>query len=194
MAYLVHRGAEAAEAEELVGQLWADCLVGEQGRPAALSRYQGSAALLTWLNSVVFNRLISRRRKAASWSKIVEADGAAALSDESAQPAADTPEKGAEPPLLEILRVAVQTAFGECPPEDFVMLQLVHRDGLRMAELAKIFNCSEATISRKIERAASELAAATLAHVKAADRWIELGWDDFLELCRTVSPSALGVE
>ncbi len=196
VAFLIRSGATAGQAHEIVDSLWADCLAVPFDKPAALSRYNGSCALLTWLNTIAFNHLITQRRAAQRWNRLIplSADDERTTEAVHRVAAVESPQKSSEPPLLEILRIAVQTAFANCRAEHFVLLQLVHHDGLRMAELAKMFRCSEATIRRNVALAAEEMQAATLAQVKVADPWIELTWEDFLELCRTASPSMLGME
>ena len=89
---------------------------------------------------------------------------------------------------------AVKTAFRECDAEDFVLVQLAHANGVRGRELARMFSCSEAKISRDLERARHKLAVATMDGVRAQDPWLELQWEDFVELCRVVSPACFGVE
>jgi DNA-directed RNA polymerase specialized sigma24 family protein len=99
-------------------------------------------------------------------------------------------EKG---PLLDLMRLAIERAFRDCPHDDFVMLQLAHSDQLKLSELARMFGCSQATISRQLDRASKNLSKATMANVRELDSWIELGWDDFAELCRSASPACFGV-
>ncbi len=195
VAFLLRGGASKDAAEEIVTTLQSDCTAGAPGKLPLLTQYEGMSALATWLNTTAFNRLLSLRRAEQRWQRLIpcstddERDGEAIGA---------IPESGGdestEPPLLEILRTAVQSAFAASEPEDFVLLQLFHRDGLRLAEIAKMFRCSEATISRRVERAANALATAALARVKAIDPLIELTWEDFRELCRVASPSALGVD
>ena len=67
------------------------------------------------------------------------------------------------------MRGAVEAAFRECDPQDFVLVQLAHANGLLGRELARMFSCSEAKISRDLERAKSKIAAATMGCVRAQD-------------------------
>ena len=57
-----------------------------------------------------------------------------------------------------------------------------------------MFDCSIASVSRQVARASQEIAEATLQYIKATDPWLELQWEDFLELCRSASPACFGVE
>jgi hypothetical protein len=92
------------------------------------------------------------------------------------------------------MRGAVETAFQKCDAEDFVLVQLAHANGLLGRELAVMYSCSEAKISRDLERARRSISAATLDYVREQDPWLELQWEDFLELCSVVSPACFGVE
>ena len=87
------------------------------------------------------------------------------------------------------MRTAVESAFLNCDAEDFVLLQLAHCDELKLRELAVMFRCDNGTISRRLERAQQGINAATMARVKARDPWLELRWEDFVELCHSASPA-----
>lgn len=197
VTYLIGAGGAPGEAREIADSLWADCVMGANGNSPALTRYDGTCALQTWLNTVALNKLLTRKRYESRWNALVPGrigvpvEGSDAATD---WPAAEAGTNPAEIPLIDIMREAVQAAFSNCSPEQFVMLQLVHCDGLRMLELAKMFDCSEATISRHLDRAAREVATSTLEFVRAADPWLELKWEDFVELCRTATPSCLGAD
>ncbi len=195
VAYLIRIGARIDLAHEIADRLWADCLTAPFGRSAPLARYDGSCALLTWFNTIAMHRFVSRCRAEQRWLRVMPVRTHDARSDENLHAIADrSTALETESPLLEILRTAVQKAFAQCPPEQFVLLELIHRDGLRHEDLAKMFCCSDATIRRKVDAAARDLQEATLTLVKAADPLIELTWDDFLDLCRTASPSLFEFE
>jgi hypothetical protein len=73
------------------------------------------------------------------------------------------------------------------------MLQLAHSDQLKLSEIARMFGRSQATICRQLDRASKSLSKATMANVHELDPWIQLGWDDFMDLCRSASPECFGV-
>jgi RNA polymerase sigma-70 factor len=195
--YLIHDGATPEEARQLTDELWADCLAERPDRPPRLATYAGNSPLLTWLKAVALNKLVqSKRRQNRARQLAVDDnpfDDATVADDATAHPQGETRDS-AEPPLLEIMRGAVEAAFRECDAEDFVLVQLAHTNGLRGRELAEMFSCSEAKISRTLERAREKIAAATVNYVRARDPWLELQWEDFVELCRVVSPACFGVE
>lgn len=203
LAFLQGAGALPHEAGEIVNELWSNCISSQSGSRPELARYNGMCALKTFLNAISLNTLLTRRRREKRWSRLVasNADGTAATSavgDEGfvgpgLEPA-DRTDSRADAPLLEIMREAIQAAFMACPAEDFVLLQLSHADHLHVMELAKMFGRSKSAVSRDVKRAGAEIAEATLQYIKATDPWLELEWDDFLDLCRSASPACFGVE
>lgn len=199
-SYLIGAGALPAEAKEVVDSLWADVLTRVGDRPPRLQRYDGSCALQTWLNTVALNRLLTHKRKDRRWEKLIPervgAQKAGERDSDNELPAGFRVDledgEPAEAPLIEIMRAAVETAFLTCEPEDFVLLQLKHCDGLRGAELGRMFGCHESVISRRLDKAQEIIAAATLQKVRQSDPWLELKWPDFMELCRSATPACFG--
>lgn len=187
-AYLVNAGASSDEARETVQCLWGDLLTPTANGQVRLLNYDGSCKLLTWLNSVALNALLTRKRVDGRRQRRFPSSEEGGLID---TPDDDPP---VETPLLELLRDAVQFAFGNCPAEDFVLLQLEHCDQLERDELARMFGCSKATVSRLLSSARISVAGATMDFVRRRDPWLELQWEDFLELCRTATPACFGVE
>jgi DNA-directed RNA polymerase specialized sigma24 family protein len=148
--------------------------------------------LQAWLKTVALNRLLLLRREE-------ERRGEVHLEDENGAFVAETPpsplpRERTEAPLLALMCAAIEAAFQSCPAEDFVLLQLAHADRLRGEELGRMFACSASKISRQLDCASKGIAAATLEHIRRTDPWIELTWDDFIELSRVASPAILGAE
>jgi RNA polymerase sigma factor (sigma-70 family) len=195
--YLIHAGASPNEARELVDELRADCLADRVQNKPRLATYAGNSPLLAWLKAVALNNLVQRKRRENRARQTVvdnrPLDEAVTEDSPGAVVSAVAPHS-AEAPLLEIMRGAVEAAFRECDAEDFVLVQLAHANGLLGRELAPMYGCSEAKISRDLERARRKIAATTLAYVRAQDPWLELQWADFVELCRVVSPACFGIE
>jgi RNA polymerase sigma factor (sigma-70 family) len=201
ISYLVGAGARPSEASEVVNSLWADLLAPVGDRLPRLGRYDGSCALQTWLNTVALNRLLTRKRTEQRWDRLIPAhvggNGADGEGEDELPRGWRTDVDDSEPgeaPLIEIMRVAVETAFLTCEPEDFVLLQLKHCDGLLGAELGLMFGCDASVISRRIDKAENHIAAATLWQVRQTDPWLELKWTDFVELCRTATPACFGLD
>jgi RNA polymerase sigma factor (sigma-70 family) len=198
LSFLMGAGATPDEARETVESLWADCVAPKGDRPAKLRHYNGNCALQTWLNRVAVNQWLNYKRYQQRWNALVPERIATDRGEENELPSewskVSSSELPAEAPLLEMMRDALQTAFTHCPPEDFVLLQLAHADGLKVVELARMFNCGIASISRKLKKAGERISDATLAHIRQTDPWLEIKWDDFVELSREASPACFGLE
>jgi len=195
--YLIHAGATVAEAHELIEDLWAECLAERRLRRPRLATYAGNSPLQGWLKAVALNNLIQLKRRETRRNRLIREEPVAENDiDAEGIPAVPADATGGTPeqPLIEIIRGAVESAFRESEPRDFLLLQLVHAHGLLGRELAGMFGCSEAKICRDLEDARRKIVKATLSYVRERDPWLELRWEDFVELCRAVSPSAFGVE
>jgi len=196
-AYLVGAGAEAEEAIEVVASLWADLLAPSGDQPPRLARYSGLSSLRTWLNAVALNSMLARKRSEQRRLRHIAPQGHTAEGEEErshasmADPDAAVP---GDPPLIEIMRDSLERAFLECEPEDFVILQLKHCDGIRGTELAVMFGCDETVISRRLTKAQQHIGAVTLLQIRQTDPWLELKWEDFVELCRTATPACFGLD
>ncbi len=187
-AYLVKAGAHAVEGREIVEMLWGDLLSPAAGGRIRLSRYDGSCALLTWLNTVAINAMLTRKR--------IDGRRERRFISSDAGDHAEAGEQAAmmEAPLIELMREAVEFAFQNCSAEDFVLLQLEYCDQLEREDLARMFGCSKATVSRRLESARMSVEERTMDYVRERDPWLELRWEDFLELCRTATPACFGIE
>ncbi len=200
LAFLQGAGALPHEAGEIVTELWSDCIAPQTGSAPKLARYNGMCALKTFLCTITLNTLFTRRRRERRWSRLVTGNAAEGKAEPEPLGMAreiETPDDGgrhAEAPLLEIMREAIQAAFMACPAEDFVLLQLAHADDLHVMELAKMFGRTKSALSRDMQRAGEGIAGATLQYIKATDPWLQLQWEDFLDLCRSASPACFGVE
>jgi RNA polymerase sigma factor (sigma-70 family) len=199
VGFLVRSGASSEEAREIVQMVLTDCLTPRAERDTPLASYNGRCALASWLNTVALNRLISFRRSEQRRSqrerRHIDEDPTISIgTGSSGEKVLATEERTVEAPLLELMRTALEAAFAQLPPEQFVMLQLSHADGLRQHELGAMFGCGAPTVSRAIERALQQVRADTLAHIRKRDPWLHLQWDDFLALCRSATPTCLGVD
>ena len=187
-AYLLKAGATGPEAEETVEMLWADLLTPTAGGHIRLRHYDGSCALLTWLNTVAMNALLSRKKSDGRRDRRFVSSDAGDRVDAAAETGTT------EAPLVDLIHDAVEFAFRKCAAEDFVLLQLEHCDQLERDELARMFRCSRATVSRMLANARLSLAEITMDYVRRRDPWLELQWEDFLELCRTATLSCFVFE
>src|SRR5215468_7815604 len=67
---LVARGASRTEAEDLLADLWADCVPGGDERASRLEKFSGKCSLQGWLATVATNRLIDLKRKQIRWREV----------------------------------------------------------------------------------------------------------------------------
>jgi RNA polymerase sigma factor (sigma-70 family) len=174
-AFLLGAGATKSEAKELITNLWTDCIT---GKPLLLN-YRGTAPLIAWLKTVLMNDLVDRRRRQS-----LEKSASDELSGMDREPAHRR--NPADAPLFGIMRHALTRAFGSCPAEAVVMLQLVHLYGLTQREVCGIWGYTESKVSRKLSSAARHIADETMKAVGNADEWLEIQWEDFLDFCRVV--------
>lgn len=174
--FLLGAGATKSETDELLTDLWTDCIT---GKPLLL-RYRGHAPLIAWLKTVLMNDLVDRRRRQS-----VEKSASDALSKQEAAPARRR-HRVPDAPLFGIMRRALTRAFGACPADAVVMLQLVHLYGLTQREVCAIWGYTESKVSRRLSAAVRQIADETMRAVGDADAWLEIQWEDFLDFCRGV--------
>jgi RNA polymerase sigma factor (sigma-70 family) len=177
---LASYGASRDEIDEILAQLWGDCLTG--ARPL-FHVFNGKSALRSWLTAISVNRWISLKRREAQHARAMQH---LASDAESAQ---QTGRPGASPPdssVIEILGPALRRAFAACDVEELILLQLVHVHGVTQREIASLWKWHESRVSRHIKRAEAKIAELTVQAVKETDPYLELRWNDFVELCRSV--------
>ena len=63
------------------------------------------------------------------------------------------------------------------------MLKLVHLHQLTQREIARMWGWHESKVSRTLEVTRQNVARMILADLKKIDPWLELRWEDFVELC-----------
>jgi DNA-directed RNA polymerase specialized sigma24 family protein len=154
---------------------------------------------------VALNRLLSRKRDAVRWGKVVvgsldnlepPAGGGSdrSFSEPLLPASATTAFELVDAPLIELMRDAIREAFAACPAEEFVMLQLAHCDGMRLADLARMWRCSQSRISRTLASAGEDIARGTMRRLRASDAWLEIRWEDFLEVCQSANPLHFAAE
>lgn len=179
---LLARGASRTEAEDLLADVWADCVPGPGERPSLLEKFSGKCSLQGWLATVATNRWVDLKRKQARRAEFAnhdESDGDAIAE----MPALPNPLK--EAALVALLRDSLRGAFAACPADALVCLRLVYMYGLTQRELMRLLGWSESKVSRFLSQAMQEIEKLTLAEVKKRDPWLDLSWQDFVDLCET---------
>jgi RNA polymerase sigma factor (sigma-70 family) len=181
LGILLSRGADRTEAEDLLADLWADCVPGQDDRPSILEKFSGKCTLQGWLATVATNRWVDRKRKQSRYvdpgqNGNTEHDYIARLEAAS---------YASEDTLIALLRDCLKAAFALCEPEARVLLRLVYLHELSQREIVQMLGWSESKVSRFLSKAMEEIEEHTLAEIKKRDRWLDLNWQDFVELCET---------
>ncbi len=172
----------------------------DESRQPRLALYEGRSSLVTWLNTVALNIFMDRKRRDERERLLMQPTAEEAPdSDEDekagrATPIGASPKECDDPPLLDLMRRAIETAFQACAPEDFVLLQLSHCDGLRGLELAVMFRCHPSQITRRLASAQEGIATSVMQYVRQSDPWLDLRWEDFIELCSASTPTCFGLD
>ncbi len=199
--FLMRSGARTDEAAEICGVLLTDLVMPDGSRTPRLQHYKGMSSLDTWLHRVALNAFIIRKRRearerSAMPSRIPLCDPASGDEPGAVVETAKDPkdDRALEAPLLELMLRAVEEAFQSCEPENFVLLQLSHCDRIQGKELAVMFRCHPAQITRRLEAAQQGICESVKAYVRREDPYLELQWEDFLEFCRTTTPACFGLD
>lgn len=179
---LINRGASETEATDLLADLWGECVSGKPGKEPLFRKYHGKCALYTWMVTVSTHRLVDlKRRQKFQGDLPINRDEPDAGPDFDRLPA--EPEKMPEDALAKLMQAALKKALSEVPADAYVLLQLVYIHGVMQREAAKIFGWHESKVSRTLDQAMHRIAARTMEEIKAVDPWLELSWQDFVELC-----------
>jgi RNA polymerase sigma-70 factor (ECF subfamily) len=143
-----------ATGRELADSLYAD-LYGmksaEGERRSKLDYYMGRGSLEGWLRTVLAQEFVNRYRAQKRLVSLEEEEEAgvqfAAASTASPEPASADPR----------LEAATDEALRALPAEEKFILASYFLDDRTLAEIARMLNVHESTISRKVERAAKAL-------------------------------------
>ena len=92
-----------------------------------------------------------------------------------------------EKPLLNLLREAIQRAFARQDEDAVLMLKLVHVHQLSQREISRMWGWHESKVSRTLDTTRQSVAKIILLELKKVDPWLELRWEDFVELCASSS-------
>jgi len=180
---LLARGASRVETEDLLADLWTDCVPGDNDRPSLLEKYSGKCKLQGWLATVATRRWIDlKRRETRRVNVQAEADESGPGFFENV-PASASPDM--ESTLVDLLRDSLRAAFAQCPADAKVILHLVYLHALTQREMMQLLGWSESKVSRTLSQAMRDIETNTLRELKKNDPLLELTWQDFLDLCQT---------
>lgn len=179
---LVSRGAGPVEADDLSADIWADCVMGRPERPPLLERFNGRASLKNWLFRVGINAFIDiiRRPKPLPLSPSDSETDEGVQTEPMRSVTQPLPESG----LVALLRTALERGFQSCAAEGLLMLRLVYLHDLSQREVAAMWGCHEARVSRSISSAMDSIRQRTLDEIHKVEPRLKLSWEDILELCR----------
>src|SRR5262249_5501634 len=156
LGILLARGANRTEAEDLLADLWADCVPGNDDRPSLLDKFSRRCSMQSWLATVATNRLIDLKRKQKRRGDVPiaqnEEDGTN-FCEKVAAPALFVGENE----LTSLLRDGLQKAFAACSPEALLMLRLVYLHGLSQRDVAQLWKCHESKVSRHLNHALTQI-------------------------------------
>ncbi len=147
--YASARAIAGDDGRELADSLYAELfgLPGPDGeRRSLLAYYHGRSRLITWLRSVMVQRLVDRRRANARFEPLEEEEPLDVL----AQPPVPDPERQR---LSTLAQQALDAAIDGLEAKDRLRLRLYYGQDLTLARIGRLLGESEATVSRKLERA-----------------------------------------
>lgn len=179
------RGASETESDDTLADLWGECVGNNEDQPGLLEKYSGKCPLQAWLAMVATNRWYDAKRRETRCLRIADLESdvsiRAAAERESTEQAARWP----EPAIVELLRACLRASFAACNPHEMVLLRLVFIHGLSQREVARMLGWNESKLSRSLCKAMQQIEVQSLAEVKKRDPWLDLSWQDFLDLCQT---------
>jgi RNA polymerase sigma factor (sigma-70 family) len=179
---LLSRGATVTECDDLLADLWDDCVSGGDDHPSLLEKFSGRCAVRNWLATVATRRWIDLRRRRGRHVESGHAglDGTA-LDILDSLPAVERASR--DEALANLLLESLRAAFRSCTPQALLLLRLVYLHGLTQREVCRMLGWTEARVSRTLSGAMQEIEKATLRYLGNRDPLLKLTWADFVELC-----------
>jgi RNA polymerase sigma factor (sigma-70 family) len=171
---LLARGAERTEAEDVLAEIWSECVPGPGDRSSLLVKFSGQFSLLSWLARVSINRLIDLKRRGQK-----QADGAETDFDDLP----GLPQALPDDSLQTLLRECLGAAFARCSSQSLTLLRLVYLHGLTQREVGRMVGWNESKTSRQLAQAMEQIKSHALKELKRRDAQLELTWEDLLGLC-----------
>jgi RNA polymerase sigma factor (sigma-70 family) len=178
---LLARGASPTEAEDILADLWADCVPGADERPSLLEKFSARCSLQNWLATVATNRWLDFKRRQA---RLIEVDSPQS-GTEKLESLGTSILALREDSLIELLRDSLEAGFAHCSPSAMVLLRLVYLHGVTQREVVRMLGWSGSKVSRYLSQAMGQIEQDTLKEARKRDPWLELSWQDFMDLCET---------
>ena len=181
---LLARGANATEAEDVLADLWSDCVPGLDEQPSLLDKFSGRTTLSCWLATVATNRWLDAKRREARRFQVQPAEAGDLDQDVLlGEPMLGTAAR--EETLARLLKESLRAAFARACSQALVLLRLVYVHELTQREVGRMLGWSESKLSRFLSDTLRQIEVDTLRELRQRDRWLELTWQDFVDLCET---------
>lgn len=153
---------------------------GASGR-RLLELYSGRAPFQNWF-------LVCVRSRVSNWRRSLPARLSNPLLEEQEfsntdQDSENMAESKVDETLLDIVRLALEEAFGTLSEEQTVLVRLVYLHGISKERLADLWDIHPSNVGRKIATALQQVRAQTLLNMKILDPFLDLEWKDCLALC-----------
>jgi RNA polymerase sigma-70 factor, ECF subfamily len=158
---------DEAEAEDLAqavcGELFGVRASGEE-RASKFAHYSGRGSLGGWLRAVIYQSFIDRKRAAARFEQVEEADEFERLAEKAEvklSPASLRPdevfERNGDERLRRATEAAMSRAFDALEARDRLLLNYYYFDELTLREIGLLTGVHEATVSRHLARAQQQV-------------------------------------
>jgi DNA-directed RNA polymerase specialized sigma24 family protein len=165
---------------EIAADVISDCFgakVRPRGVDILLKLYYGQGPLNVWLRGVAYARL-------KSWWASKDFGAAVSLPEgEEGCERSVSNRPPADPEVVKILRIALESAFRQVEPYQLLFLRLVYLHGVKRGHLAKIWGCHPAKIGRDAAAALEKIRKLTVEYIRVLDPSIELQWEDCQAIC-----------
>ncbi len=179
---LLARGATPTECEDLLADLWDDCVAGGDDRPSLLEKFSGRCAVRNWLATVATRRWIDSRRRRSRHTEPAQSSAGGTVEDMlEGLPATDAP--ATDEALASLLLESLRAAFRARSSQELLLLRLVYLHGVTQREVCRMLGWTEAKVSRTLSAAMQEIESSTLRQLRSRDPLLKLTWADLVELC-----------
>ena len=128
-------------------------------RRSLFAYFHGRSRLTTWLRSVMVQRLIDRKRQDARTDQLDPQDAAAEarLPPQPVRPTEAHPGDFERRHFVRVTQSALDSAIASLEVRDRLRLRLYYGEDLTLAQIGRVTGESEATVSRKLDRARRDL-------------------------------------
>lgn len=169
---VLYRAADALDAGGGAREL-ADSLYGElfgltlrEGvRRSHFDYYHGRSSLGTWLRAVLSQRFVDRVRGARRTEPLPDDDAPRAMAAPAPEP---TDARWAR--ALDLVRAALMAAVAVLAPRDRLRLSCYYAQSMTLAQIGRLLNEHEATVSRHLTRSRKTLRQGVEAHLRDHNR------------------------